>query len=1650
MADEFEDFDDIDALMADGDDLDMELGDDPSKPTSTIDQISQGVTDSIGFDNIDVTASKLKNSMLDTLPGKLGDGLYDAENSVDTLVETFDKELKPLKSATVETLGSLAEVLPEGMAESVRSLKSWIKGDDDSYGMDREPTEEEKIKAEVDGILVKSAIEEQINSKISNLQAKKDSELLSMIAEATAKTSVYKSEYDSNYYKRSLELQLKQVMTSVKIFELLKSDSEKRNLQFEALVKNTALPDFAKSRTSDIAKGMVLDVGKDAISNAFTKNDAIKNLTKFGKEKVATGLSTAAEMVGLGSDLANIAQQELESGGNLVSLITNMVTDAVVNKGLKKTSEYGLKKLYESKGGVKVLGDWDTFVSDPEAALDKVKKEHIENGGAEDDYKSLFLDGVKEAIGTMYAENGTTISDISDMREAAMLDNKFKKSVDTVIPGYLSKILNELTVIRKLTGTSSGGSGNGPVNSRGTKQYNKNNDAPSFDDELVFDFNKGTFTSKGRIKKDISKKIDDHVANMASSIASASIDEYLTPEHLSIDERTELSVAIAKYILDGKTLAPSNLKTAGFLSYIKDNKDLKKKVSKGLSILETPENELQFKRRMELDTKLKGIKQSNISNFRDIAKDADLNNTQDVLLDIGLTTEDDPNHITVSNRKKAYVDRIEKQTEGKYEESKLSLNEKIFIEKTKEKAEKLKERNSKKDDTNRKARDREKKQFKNNEIGGNGYDLGYEIGSSSTEEQTKIFKEKTKDLKPEEITKFKNGYELGVKRNVAESVIDQDFKDKKIQLAKRSERGIQRATKKMAESEKADFLERASKETTLEELKNIGSFNFGGWTLPGEDDEVGGIVHKNEYVINRKKLETLINSVASGNGPKLISFTTDIIKDIDKQPNKFKIPKSLDKISKKLTESVSNVKEKALDVIGEDNIDKVNEFYKEHDDIIKPIETIGKETYKQSKEALANGYEKGKKIVKELPKDRDEIKDAVKSLSSSITKTLDNVTKSIPMSFKDVGSSVVSIGETLSSGFDSTRNTLKDTFSVQIKAMSDLTDVIFKEGTMLGDLKDSTTKVLNKQLDTAKSFIGKSTEDVVKEMKEKGFFETDKDGNIKGINVDETTKIIKDKVNEISTDDEGKENLFGKLLSGTKSMVGSTIGSVKAVLSSTIDVTPDMLEDMKEMKDIISRKGVEPIMKRYLASKPLPTNELSAKGLYRAMFTTMDPSGTMWEKVILMPNYLEDIEKVHVAAIEEGQKGLLGRALDAGDEMLGKGKTLLGDLKGKVLNALPPSLRGPAEKLLNKLGDSRIAKFAGNTLKNVKNVAKGALGTIGDEMRIIGQEGKQLFINDDGKLQIPNAIKLAKFAGSSYMRSMKAVGKGTREFYGGVLGKRDYDPTIGGVGGRFNPKNYVGTKGVLTDAVGIAGKAAWNFTGGAVGKGIKRSANKAWAKVKPPVNRELYNAWLDGNLTAKDVTNALRTDEEKQKWHDWLKANTKPGITLPSILLKGGEWFLEGMVGTGNTTRKGYGVAGKILSSGAKVVGKVAAEVSGFNDITRSIKRRFTTPDIDPELFAAWKDGSLTGKQVEEALQTQEEKDIWIKWLTGNTSKHRSLPKLLNLTGKWYVKGMKKASEGVNTSYKSGFKKSSVVGGLAAKAAFVVSGLDTVLNSGDK
>jgi len=1357
MSDEIDDFgdmDDIESLLAEGDEIGgMSTGDNGDGPTdSVVDDVKTALDDSLSAKKI---ANAFSKSMTNVMPGHLGERIDDGTDFISDTMDTLDKQIKTVKKSAANTVGSVADMLPESMQSPLLAVKGWLS-EDSTNTSNNEPTEDEKIKDEVKNLLGGLTKENLTSSKDAEVDAllnKKDTELLANIAYSTNSLLNLKIDLDSAYYKRDLELQIKQTFTLVKIHDLLQRDSEIRTKQLEALVHNTALPDFAKTKSSEFIKQAMIHNAIGTSSSMFKNMGIFKkastNINRLLDDKISAFTSSMDTMNG-----ALETVNGLDGVMSKSALAMSLGLDAGISNLSGKASKKIMGKILANEGGVDALNDANKYTSDVHMGFRDLAKKAEKEGSSK---KQKLYEGLSTIFENPVTANSKTISEVGKLNDATIMDNKLKKTIEVVIPGLLTKMLAELTSIRK---------GNSEIDEK---------------DIVTYNFNKNRFNSKAEVLKDTKTKLEDIGKTTATNVTDKDILKVLLGNNPKPEYKAEASKALLSYILSGKSVSPYYMLEDGFDKELPPGK-IRTLVKHNLENFIKPTNDKELEEITKFQDKLESIR-DNMSNYSDVIKEVQLAGNEDVLADLGLLDKDNRSVVSASNMSKTH-----------------SL--------------------------------------------------------------------------------------------YADKIID----------------------------------DQAEKEVAKK-----GSFFKGGYTGDGESDDVAGIVHKEEFVLNKKTLTDLIRDVSKGDFDSIKDTVSKISEEVTNESKNFNFKEAKDEIETTLNNKFNTFTTKVTDILTPEDdtkealttlkdkgLEKTKEAFKSGKELANEtkstVASYGKTLYdkydgdeklnalKQNVNELDNRYGISDKanelnekydITGKLNTGKAILDESALLLNNSLLTLANSVNSTIKNLDYD------KVKDKLDSSLENLSGTLETSFNTAKATLTSFTTGMFSNiGETIKEFKENDSSILNtltNEMSKLSKTLGIDTTNLTKTTKEEleTLFNT-----IKGTTKKELDETLED------DDDNKSKSVIDNIKSITSTMSSkakSVYSEIKSAVTGIPNVDSKLLDNVKHMEKIMNDKGIKALLKNGLKELPLPSTYNRAKASYKDLLISIDPSGTIWKQLSKEDNYIEDLQKLHMEAIEESQKSLVDKTLDGITNGLDKSKSFIGSMRDKAINALPKPLQGIAKKAL----DNRITKYGGKQLSRIGKAFKTAGKVTLDELKVIGKEGKDLFIDKDGKLHLPNALDLAKFTGKSYFKSMKAVSKGVKELY---------------------PELF----GAAKDTVGTATGMAWDTLG--VKKTLNKTKNKLKAKIKPPIPRKLYKAWTKGEMTAKEVMSEL-SEKDKETWAAWLHENTRPGITLPDLLGATGKWYAKAMGQTSKGVKSTYTTAGKGIFGASKIFSKAAYKFSGLDTI---------------------------------------------------------------------------------------------------------------------
>jgi len=546
MSDKFEDFDDLDGGL--GDEFDFDDGveqpkDDRSPVNKALSDGAEGFKESFKSPNLD---EELQRAVEKIAPQLVGHEAVDSVVRIkDDFVSTLDDAGRDIKRNMRPIATALKRVAPKDgiIGDAVNKFSSLF---DDEYAGSGKLSEdqmlENKTTAATTGSIIydiekAKTLEERINNQIQFDQLQDQTKLLQVIGQNSDDTLKFHYQYTLDYYKRTLKLQYNQVFLTKDIKGILAAGFDRLSKELDAVTRNTALPDVVKIRSTEALKARIRNKVNDSIAESlFSRSAWVDNLTTNMKAKITnlkrdfvdglTGFGDIANEVAEGVEQANEMTAEGigggpgEMGGQLAADFTKNTLAAKFGKVLGNTT-IG-KKLFSSTQGI--MADVpgyleEAYSADPSSIKGKLSGWLLNQMRSKD----------------------RTLSDIGedDLNDSVVFDKRTQTSIVKVIPGLLSKILNE---IQHLQGKDT--------------------------DELIYNYNEDKFVErkefadifKGDIKTASYRKgLGAQIKSLVTKVENANKDIKLTPEL----ER-KLMQALIRYVSSNTVISYKNFEKYGF------------------------------------------------------------------------------------------------------------------------------------------------------------------------------------------------------------------------------------------------------------------------------------------------------------------------------------------------------------------------------------------------------------------------------------------------------------------------------------------------------------------------------------------------------------------------------------------------------------------------------------------------------------------------------------------------------------------------------------------------------------------------------------------------------------------------------------------------------------------------------------------------------------------------------------------------------------------------------------------------------------------------------------------------------------------------------------------------------------------------------
>lgn len=507
---ETDDFDfDWDDLELPMDDFGVDgFGDKDSVSKSPIKRVMSGFKSEL----LNTDVEKTVKDVLPKGYGLLFDLKDELEKSISEVKTEAVKEFQSNKGTykrlanQVLDMGLSAEGVPKGMRDKLEKYKNKLKDDFGDFAF-KEKTKEQRDEAEINASLadifkvntLQAAVKEkkddvraEYREQIEYKRHQDNQSQLNDIRLSVGRLANYQDKININFQRKSLEMQLRSYKAQlVQLDELKRFSADVKN-ELQGIRKNTALADFQKLSLTDAARShwrnrLIGNVSDKLFSEQGIAGRLISNV----KSQMIDVIRNSSGVAGMtGETLAMM----LENAGDSDPLVFagQMAGKAARHYAIKGARSYITKKT----GLEKHANRFEMSMMNIEPILRKWARE---NQGDLDSYQtedgkwdlsgisdSLLNDsGIKQSLGditpnerrgvimkslralgsgfitrilkpfTARLISNTTSLDttikrdsLGDLRQPAIINKHFTKSVTEIIPGYLARILREVTVLR--------------------------------------------------------------------------------------------------------------------------------------------------------------------------------------------------------------------------------------------------------------------------------------------------------------------------------------------------------------------------------------------------------------------------------------------------------------------------------------------------------------------------------------------------------------------------------------------------------------------------------------------------------------------------------------------------------------------------------------------------------------------------------------------------------------------------------------------------------------------------------------------------------------------------------------------------------------------------------------------------------------------------------------------------------------------------------------------------------------------------------------------------------------------------------------------------------------------------------------------------
>lgn len=481
-------------MFGDGESMDFEKNKSNRSPAlnATAD-VAKGISDAV------ISKQGMKTILTKVLPKSYGEVFEEVSNAKDNLGYTIGESLESLNSVKKQTQNLLRKAIPAADRNGLTKLSGLLNkvaGEaEDSYDNQQESIESKRDDSINQTLGELFSLQTKVQQKQKAIDEKKELardavettrfegqyRVLASVDASLRQSVLFNNTNTFNYYRKSIELGIRQLHVLSDIYHNQSTSNITLLKTLNDIKLNTGLPDYVKMKNTEALKQQAKQKFFGGISSSF-----LDRFTKNIGENIAGHIGTLNELTEalfpfLEDGMDSLTEEDDGFGESKTRRASSLASGSLlalagdrIGKSLRKRmrgNKYGDKFL---EGGVRL----NRFKNNMGPELSKM----LGNKAIEEKLIKLFGTRTENFDGTRGAKESNSfvefllngidwlkmhVDEASDKAKAITVDNLngykdfntaegqqrlTNKSVNVIIPGYLARILREITMLR--TGTS--------------------------------------------------------------------------------------------------------------------------------------------------------------------------------------------------------------------------------------------------------------------------------------------------------------------------------------------------------------------------------------------------------------------------------------------------------------------------------------------------------------------------------------------------------------------------------------------------------------------------------------------------------------------------------------------------------------------------------------------------------------------------------------------------------------------------------------------------------------------------------------------------------------------------------------------------------------------------------------------------------------------------------------------------------------------------------------------------------------------------------------------------------------------------------------------------------------------------------------------